>query len=38
MVVVDVVTVWWWSRHGGGIERWWPAQGLACRKERVGDL
>ena len=20
------------------IERWWSAQGLACRKERVGDL
>ena len=22
----------------GNIERWWSAQGLACRKERVGDL
>ena len=24
-----------WRRN---IERWWSAQGLACRKERVGDL
>ena len=23
---------------GVPIERWWSAQGLACRKERVGDL
>ena len=24
--------------RGMVIERWWSAQGLACRKERVGDL
>ena len=24
--------------HTGSIERWWSAQGLACRKEGIGYL
>ena len=27
-----------WSPDEQAIERWWSAQGLACRKEGVGDL